>query len=311
MALRRVLRSSSTVAGDDTTARLSASLSGFARGQSRAAFPAAPANNFNAKLNSLGHVVRFPAKAAVQVSNLPAPKQFELDASIPTIAPKTKLASRDERTVVIKNVSYNLSEDGMASELLSRGFAPDSISYAYDAAGCFRGIAFLRFSTVEEAALMVSACNGIEVAGRCWTVEPYEKNRAPATAETAGSCPIAISRSSSGSPISREVPAEVSSRVLEAIRMAEATLEGMNMRVKVGGKFGSPTGSSSSLSPSASWRSTSPSGSPPQRPAKLFMASAAAGGKSSVPPFTPPRQPKGPDGSNGFSFPRSIAIAVC
>eukprot|EP00899_Mesostigma_viride_P006324 jgi/Mesvir1/15693/Mv03284-RA.1 len=306
MALRRVLRSSSTVAGDGTAARLSSGRNVSNRCNSRGnVVGVGHSSRQRSTVDASGQVVKFPVKdgaAPLSSTNPQVEERWGRDTAARPSAAKSR-SSLDERTVVVKNVSYDMSEEAMAEELRSRGFVPDSICYAYDTAGAFRGTAFLKFSTVEEAGWMVSACQGIEVSGRCWAVEEYVKGRQPAAAE---SRPTAAAEPTSklfrnNSPTKPTAPLDMAAQVADAVRVAETILESIKSRDSEKSNSSTPPSHGSPAQPS----------SPFQRPSRFSTPSSQTSGKTSCPPYTPPRQPRGPNGTLGFQFPRTTpAVAM-
>eukprot|EP00899_Mesostigma_viride_P010451 jgi/Mesvir1/19407/Mv10437-RA.1 len=218
----------------------------------------------------VNNVVKFAARGTAAVSALSG-----RDDSRCRVAPRPSLdgyatsqsnveVPLDNRTVVVKNVHYDISEHEMMEHLKSLGAFPIAIVYAFNTAGAFRGTAFVKFSTLQEAKFAMAAADGVEVNGRNWHAEMYSKDYVPSKA----------------TPASLDVRGSLCS----ALELADAVL--------------------ASVKAKASLPST-PSGE--ERPRRFAASPASTAGKTS--PYVPARQPKGPDGTRGFSIVRTLQMA--
>ncbi|MDP2436090.1 MAG: R3H domain-containing nucleic acid-binding protein [archaeon] len=78
-------------------------------------------------------------------------------------------------TLVIKNLPFALKHDQLKAVLSSYDTKPENVAFHYDASGMFRGMAFVKYATSEEASEIYEKINGMDVGGRSIRVE-YKKN---------------------------------------------------------------------------------------------------------------------------------------
>lgn len=74
-------------------------------------------------------------------------------------------------TLVIKNLSFGLNQNKFLEFMSHRKNAPISVSYHYDASGLFRGVAFAKYNSIEQAGEALEELNGTAIGGRSIKVE--------------------------------------------------------------------------------------------------------------------------------------------
>jgi hypothetical protein len=74
-------------------------------------------------------------------------------------------------TLVLKNLCFGLKQSKFLEFMSQCKHAPLSVSYHYDSAGLFRGVAFAKYSSVDQAAEAIEELKGVQLGGRTIKVE--------------------------------------------------------------------------------------------------------------------------------------------
>lgn len=90
---------------------------------------------------------------------------------LPTPALIQYTSSEPTPTLVIKNLSFGLNQNKFLEFMSHRKYAPVSVSYHYDASGLFRGVAFAKYTSIEQAGEALEELNGAVIGGRPIKVE--------------------------------------------------------------------------------------------------------------------------------------------
>ena len=116
-------------------------------------------------LNSKAHdsLRYFSAQRVARVT--PGKDPFDTESS----------AESRSATLVIKNLPFSLKHEQLKAVLSSYEIRSENVSFHYDASGMFRGMAFVKYATPEEASEMYDKINGLDVGGRSIRVE-FKKN---------------------------------------------------------------------------------------------------------------------------------------
>jgi hypothetical protein len=104
--------------------------------------------------------------------------------------PRTHRATSEFKssTLVLKNLPFQLRQETLTDILNRMPCAPASINYHYDATGAFRGMAFVKYATVDDAYKVFNELNGLDIMNRALRVE-YKRHSSTAdgAAATGGS----------------------------------------------------------------------------------------------------------------------------
>jgi hypothetical protein len=92
-----------------------------------------------------------------------------------------RLTAKEDNTVVtnsilvIKNLPYNMKEEKLLNILHAFDERPEDVSFHHDSNGTFRGMAFVKYSSVADAVFVYDHINSIDVGGRPLKVEYKRK----------------------------------------------------------------------------------------------------------------------------------------
>eukprot|EP00299_Pterocystis_sp_00344_P002434 c12745_g1_i1.p1 GENE.c12745_g1_i1~~c12745_g1_i1.p1 ORF type:complete len:451 (-),score=64.25 c12745_g1_i1:66-1229(-) len=75
-------------------------------------------------------------------------------------------ASEPTPTLVLKNLCFGLKQNKFLEFMASRKAVPHSVSYHYDSNGLFRGVAFAKYNTVDQATEALNELQGTQINGR-------------------------------------------------------------------------------------------------------------------------------------------------
>lgn len=89
-------------------------------------------------------------------------------------------SSEPSATLVIKNLCFGLKQEKLLNFLSTIANPPQSVSYHYDGSGMFRGVAFAKFNSADQAMAAHSELDGAELSGRKIRVEFKRRNTAGA-----------------------------------------------------------------------------------------------------------------------------------
>eukprot|EP00128_Syssomonas_multiformis_P015681 Colp12_sorted_trinity150504_noHs@27559 len=84
-------------------------------------------------------------------------------------------------TLCLKNLPFSLKEKELWEILTNANMKPQSIQYHYDSSKMFRGMAFVKYPTVEEAEKANEFISSLEIAGRLARVEYKRKGSSMST----------------------------------------------------------------------------------------------------------------------------------
>jgi hypothetical protein len=97
--------------------------------------------------------------------------------------PRTHRATSEFKssTLVLKNLPFQLRQETLTEILNRMPCAPASINYHYDTTGAFRGMAFVKYATIDDAYKVFNELNGLDIMGRALRVE-YKRHSSAADA---------------------------------------------------------------------------------------------------------------------------------
>jgi RNA recognition motif-containing protein len=113
--------------------------------------------------------------------------------------PRTHRATSEFKssTLVLKNLPFQLRQETLTEILNRMPCAPASINYHYDTTGAFRGMAFVKYATIDDAYKVFNELNGLDIMGRALRVE-YKRHSSATDAPNAAA-PSGAPGSHSGS----------------------------------------------------------------------------------------------------------------
>eukprot|EP00010_Vexillifera_abyssalis_P006302 CAMPEP_0201546912 /NCGR_PEP_ID=MMETSP0173_2-20130828/3291_1 /ASSEMBLY_ACC=CAM_ASM_000268 /TAXON_ID=218659 /ORGANISM="Vexillifera sp., Strain DIVA3 564/2" /LENGTH=769 /DNA_ID=CAMNT_0047955745 /DNA_START=31 /DNA_END=2337 /DNA_ORIENTATION=+ len=101
--------------------------------------------------------------------------------------------------LVIKNLPFSLKQEELTAVLAAYPSVPESVSFHYDSSGMFRGMAFIKYASVQDAVNIFDVINGMDVGGRPIRVE-YKRNREKRRNNSSSPSSPSSSSSSKASP---------------------------------------------------------------------------------------------------------------
>jgi len=81
--------------------------------------------------------------------------------------------------LVIKNLPYNMKEEKLLHILNTFDEQPEDVSFHHDSSGTFRGMAFVKYSSIQDSSFVFEHISSIDVGGRPIKVE-YKRKPDPA-----------------------------------------------------------------------------------------------------------------------------------
>jgi RNA recognition motif-containing protein len=105
----------------------------------------------------------------------PAPSTLASPAPAPVV-------EKPDTILVLKNLPFSLKQDQLQEILMAMNTtAPQSINLHFDNMGVFRGMAFIKYRSLDDAIKVYESLNGYDVGGRKVRVEYKRKNKGQQT----------------------------------------------------------------------------------------------------------------------------------